>query len=828
MGHTSSKQICTLLSGKLESGGAGPPLDYISDNESESLIQLDGNVSICSDNGNNTQRFPTPKLFKGGLQNKKPKQDKISTALNLPIVATYNVRSLIPKICSLKNDILERSVDLALIQEIWEQHDNKSHQFEIEKLMEIDGLQYISNPRPKNAKGKSYGGVAIIVNKRKFTCEKLNVAIPTNLEAIWGLVKPINQATKFRRIITCSFYSPPDKKKNSKMADHIVTTLHMLYSKYPDSAIVLGADKNDMNIIPILSCGLKLRQVVDKYTRKQRILDIVIMNTSGYYKSPLIAPPIEPDNPSMGQPSDHSVPICIPHMDRHTPPERNYRIIKYRPLPESSLRRFGEWIVGESWEAVKNELPATEQAKQFENLTKRYLDKFCPEKQMKLGPQDKPFITAELKKLARMKQREYVRKGKSEKYLKLKKKFDEKYKLEAQKYLNKSLEGLREANPGQAFSVLKRLGAKPGDCSDLSTFSLPAFESENLSDEQAAERLADYFSSISGEFPPLSRDLLPERVQEKLLSDIKPPVVKEHDVYAKIKAAKKPRSGVPGDLPKIITQEFSPELTTPVCRIINSMFQSFEWPAHWKIETVVPIAKVPTPESEDDIRPISLTPFYSKVAEHFVVSWLLEYVGHRIDFRQYGGLKGNSITHYIIEFVNFILHCQDSPEQTAIVACMVDFSKAFNRQNHNTLITKLSDLGVPGWLLKIVMTFLENRKIQVRYKGKTSRIKSMPGGGPQGTLLALLLLIVMINEIGFDGQGTNVGELVTFKRKLKRANEIHLKFVDDLTLAESINLPEQLMKVNDKLVLPKQKSKANKQLELIRNQAEENQMKLNL
>ena len=299
-------------------------------------------------------------------------------------------------------------------------------------------------------------------------------------------------------------------------------------------------------------------------------------------------------------------------------------------------------------------------------------------------------------------------------------------------------------------------------------------------------------------------------------------------MYAKIKAAKKPRSGVPGDLPKIITQEFSPELTTPVCRIINSMFQSFEWPAHWKIETVVPIAKVPTPESEDDIRPISLTPFYSKVAEHFVVSWLLEYVGHRIDFRQYGGLKGNSITHYIIEFVNFILHCQDSPEQTAIVACMVDFSKAFNRQNHNTLITKLSDLGVPGWLLKIVMTFLENRKIQVRYKGKTSRIKSMPGGGPQGTLLALLLLIVMINEIGFDGQGTNVGELVTFKRKLKRANEIHLKFVDDLTLAESINLPEQLMKVNDKLVLPKQKSKANKQLELIRNQAEENQMKLNL
>ena len=63
------------------------------------------------------------------------------------------------------------------------------------------------------------------------------------------------------------------------------------------------------------------------------------------------------------------------------------------------------------------------------------------------------------------------------------------------------------------------------------------------------------------------------------------------------------------------------ELSAPVSRIINSMFQSFEWPAHWKIENMIPVAKIPAPQNEDDIRPISLTPFYIKVAEHFVVSW---------------------------------------------------------------------------------------------------------------------------------------------------------------------------------------------------------------
>ena len=93
------------------------------------------------------------------------------------------------------------------------------------------------------------------------------------------------------------------------------------------------------------------------------------------------------------------------------------------------------------------------------------------------------------------------------------------------------------------------------------------------------------------------------------------------------------------------------------------------------------------------------------MAEHFVAKWLLDHIGDKLGFRQYGGQKGNSISHYIIEFLNFILSSQDSSDQIAVLAVMIDFSKAFNRQNHNILITKLSDIGAPGWLLSIVMAF---------------------------------------------------------------------------------------------------------------------------
>ena len=84
----------------------------------------------------------------------------------------------------------------------------------------------------------------------------------------------------------------------------------MLATQYPDCPMILGADKNNMDIRPILNCGLRLKQVVDLPTRKDKIIDILIMNIPQYYKSPIIVPPVPCDDPTAGVPSDHSVPVC--------------------------------------------------------------------------------------------------------------------------------------------------------------------------------------------------------------------------------------------------------------------------------------------------------------------------------------------------------------------------------------------------------------------------------------------------------------------------------------------------------------------------------------
>ena len=121
---------------------------------------------------------------------------------------------------------------------------------------------------------------------------------------------------------------------------------------------------------------------------------------------------------------------------------------------------------------------------------------------------------------------------------------------------------------------------------------------------------------------------------------------------------------------------------------------------------------------------------------------------------------------------------------------MIDFSKAFNRINHNVIITDLHNLEVSSWLLKVVIGFLTGRTLQVRYKGASSGMKSMPGGGPQGTILGMFLFIILINPISFTSP-FKWGKLIT-ERDYKTTTNIHFKYVDDLTLAESVNLKVDL------------------------------------
>ena len=251
--------------------------------------------------------------------------------------------------------------------------------------------------------------LAIIINLQKYSVERLNISNPHDLEICWALAKPKSKHAKVSKIILCSFYHPPRSKKKDKLIDHIICTLQLLTAKYPECCICIGGDKNNLDVTPILNSNMKLVQMVTKCTRKDQILDIFITNMSHCYNEPIILPPVQPDDPNTAVASDHHVPLCFPHTDPHCPPRREYKTVNYRPLPDSKIRSFGNWITSENWEGLSQNSSPEIKVEQYNKLVLENLDKFLPTKTLKIKPGDKPFITAELKTLKRQRQREYCK-----------------------------------------------------------------------------------------------------------------------------------------------------------------------------------------------------------------------------------------------------------------------------------------------------------------------------------------------------------------------------------------------------------------------------------
>ena len=393
--------------------------------------------------------------------------------------------------------------------------------------------------------------------------------------------------------------------------------------------------------------------------------------------------------------------------------------------------------------------------------------------------------------------------------------------------------------------------ARPGD-SPKNQFDLPEHVERGLSELESAEEIADFFSKISQEYDPLCLDTLPERVKNKLTVDsCDHPIFEEHEIYLELLGTKKTCS-VPGDIPSEILEEFLPEFCTPITAIFNKTFSSHQWPRSFKKEFGIPINKIPVPESEDDLRSIGLTPYLSKRMEKLLIKWIWKYISPHIGLDQLGGLPGCSVVHYIIRMFDFILRSLDNSSQHpgAVIAATVDFSKAFNRMSHNKIITILSDLNIPTCALRLIISYLSERTLCIRYHGAVSSDRCMPGGGPQGTLLIVLLFILQVNHAGdpcyipttlpsgVAGPEPSP-ETITPSLPCHSDSTENKKFVDDLTMMEAVKLKGNLV-TKDPIIgppnyherhglqFPAEKLVLQHKLKDLLNFTEENQMKINM
>ena len=110
--------------------------------------------------------------------------------INYPTLLSTNVRSLIPKIDSICSTLEEEKVAIAFLSELWLQGKNPLHQRELDRRLNMEGLEFFTNSRA----AKRGGGVGIVVNTNLgYSGRKLQVNScvgPSSLEVVWVLVTP--------------------------------------------------------------------------------------------------------------------------------------------------------------------------------------------------------------------------------------------------------------------------------------------------------------------------------------------------------------------------------------------------------------------------------------------------------------------------------------------------------------------------------------------------------------------------------------------------------------------------------------------------------------
>ena len=473
------------------------------------------------------QRNPVRRIIK--------RSNKLVQALSVPRMTLYNVRSAWAKWDNIAEDIDMRNTDIMFLTEVWEKSENKGHQKSIEAALELKGLKYVSTPRPGARRG---GGTALLSAEKNFHLTKLNINIPKPLEACFALLKPTNPTGKLTKFICISFYSPPRCKSNKKLIEFLTSTVAKLRTEHLRSGVIMAADINDLKLPVLLSYDPTMKQIVRGFTNKKqdKILDCFITDLHGLLQEPTILPPMQVDPGKKGKDGDHMGVECVPRNTLMTQGSQMRERVTVQPFPESGLVQIGFTLLEESWEGMEEEnMSSSGMVAAFEERAKNIVDQQFPMKVVSVGEADLPYFTEELRKIKRQRQRAYTDHGRrSLQYINLKTKFELKKKRAATNYVARIEKEVTEGARGSGYSAIRKLGDRPAGVGRRKEVVVPSYIDQQLSPEQAANRLAVYFSAVSQTVEPLDETKFHPALRlylEEGRRSKQKPIITQHAMY---------------------------------------------------------------------------------------------------------------------------------------------------------------------------------------------------------------------------------------------------------------------------------------------------------
>ena len=320
---------------------------------------------------------------------------------------------------------------------------------------------------------------------------------------------------------------------------------------------------------------------------------------------------------------------------------------------------------------------------------------------------------------------------------------------------------------------------------------------------QTLEENTNLANKINGIFLEPQQAYEPLNKNKRLdFTNATPPIITTETVFSLLNKINTNKSNGLDNIPNWVLKEYTSILAVAVTSLMNSSLNEQTLPQIWKSADVTPIAKNSQVERiSNDLRPISLTPTLSKIAEDYIVHVhvkpaVLEQIGKD----QFECTQHSFTSHALINMIHQWTKATDSTGASVRVF-VLDYKKAFDLIDHNILINKLSMYKINPFVVNWICDFLSNRHQRVKLAEDCfSEWKTVPTGVPQGTKLGPWLFIIMINDLevtSSNGVFKYVNDTTTHEVVKKRENsqaQMLLDEINDWSIANKFQLHPQKCK----------------------------------